>query len=166
MSLLLAAVGATVAALLELTLGPYLRVGDAHPHLVLLLGVIWTVASGVDAGLAWAFAGGIALDVLAPRPMGSSAFALLISLSGVALLARPLARVRVLLPIPLVALFSFVNSVLLLILYGALLRPPAVSDPVSALLPGVVYDMVLAAILGPLVVSIHDRATQEERVDW
>ena len=36
MTLLLAAVGATVAALLELTVGPYLRVGDAQPHLVLV----------------------------------------------------------------------------------------------------------------------------------
>ena len=31
MTLLLAAVGAVVAALLELTVGPYLQIGDAQP---------------------------------------------------------------------------------------------------------------------------------------
>ena len=36
MTLLLAAVGATVTALLELSVGPYLRIGTAQPHLVLV----------------------------------------------------------------------------------------------------------------------------------
>ena len=49
MTLLLAAVGATVTAIVELTVGPYLRVGDAQPHLVLVLAVIWTVAVGLEA---------------------------------------------------------------------------------------------------------------------
>jgi hypothetical protein len=30
--------------------------------------------------------------------------------------------------------------------------------------PSVLYDVVIAAILGPLAVSIHDRLTDEERV--
>ena len=57
--------------------------GDAQPHLVFVLAVIWTVAAGLDSGLVWAFVGGIALDVLAQRPLGHSAFALLIAV-GVA----------------------------------------------------------------------------------
>lgn len=73
----LAAVVATGAALLETTVGPHVAVGGGGPHLVLVLGVVWTVAAGVESGLAWAFAGGLALDVLAQRPLGSSAFALL-----------------------------------------------------------------------------------------
>ena len=78
MTLLLAAVGATVAALFELTVGPYLRVGTAQPHLVLVLGIVVTVAVGLEAGLVWAFVGGLALDVLAQRPLGSTSFALLL----------------------------------------------------------------------------------------
>ncbi len=48
MTLLLAAVGATVTALLELTVGPYLRIGAAQPHLVLVVGIVVTVAMGLD----------------------------------------------------------------------------------------------------------------------
>src|SRR5260221_14291342 len=82
MTLLLAAVGATVTALLELTIGPYLRVGIAEPHLVLVVGIIVTLALDIEAGLVWAFVGGLVLDVLAERPLGSSAFALLVCIGA------------------------------------------------------------------------------------
>jgi rod shape-determining protein MreD len=166
MSSLLAAVGATVAALLESTVVPHLDVGGAHPHLVLVLGVVWTVAAGVESGLVWAFAGGLALDILAQRPLGSSAFALLISLGGAAILARLLSRVRPFSPVPLVFVFSFVNSLLLLVALGALRAPIPDPDPIRTLLPGVVYDTILAALIGPLLISIRDRRTDPERTDW
>jgi rod shape-determining protein MreD len=166
MRLLLAAVGAMVAGLLELTIGSYVRVGDAQPHLVLVLGVIWTVASGLDAGLAWAFAGGLLLDILAPRPLGSSAFALLVSLSLAAAVARPLNRLRPLAPVALVPALSLVYSVLLLVIFGALRSPVPAPDPLGTLAPGVAYDAVLAVLLGPLVVAMHDRGTDQERVTW
>jgi rod shape-determining protein MreD len=166
MSLLLAAVGAMVAGLLELTIGSYMRIGDAQPHFVLVLGVIWTVASGLDAGLAWAFAGGLLLDILAPRPLGSSAFALLVSLSIAAGAVRPLQRLRPLAPVALVPALSFVNSVLLFVTFGALRSPIPAPDPIATLVPGVIYDTVLGVLLGPLVVSLHDRAADQERVTW
>jgi rod shape-determining protein MreD len=96
-----AALGATVAALLETTVGPHVAAGDGGPHLVLVLGVVWTVAAGLESGLAWAFAGGLALDVLAQRPIGSSAFILLVCLAAAAILATALSRVRPFSPIPL-----------------------------------------------------------------
>ena len=86
MTLLLAAVGATMTALLELTVGPYLRFGTAQPHLVLVLGIVVTVAIGLEAGLVWAFVGGLVLDVLAQRPLGSTAFALLLCMGATAVL--------------------------------------------------------------------------------
>lgn len=157
MSSFLAAVGATVAALLESTVTPHLAVGGAHPHLVLVLGVGWTVAAGAESGLAWAFAGGLALDILGQRPLGSSAFTLLIAIGIAGILVRPLARVRPFAPIPLVFCLSFVNSILLLLVYGALRAPIPDPDPLRTLLPGVVYDTVLAALVGPLVIAVRDR---------
>ena len=166
MTLLLAAVGAMVAGLLELTIGSYVRVGDAQPHLVLVLGVIWTVASGLDAGLAWAFAGGLLLDILAPRPLGSTAFALLVSLTLAAAASRPLHRLRPLAPVALVPALSLVYSVLLLVTVGALRTTVPTQDPLATLVPGIAYDAVIAVLLGPLVVSMHDRGGDQERVTW
>ena len=166
MTLLLAAVGATLTALLELSVGPYLRVGTAQPHLVLVVGIVVTVALGLEAGLVWAFVGGLALDVLVPRPLGSTAFALLLCMGATAVLARFFVRFRLLVPILATLLLSLVYSMILLVAFNALRTPIQVEDPVALLLPGVVYDTILAAVIGPLAISIHDRRVETERMDW
>ena len=50
MTLLFAAFGGIVAALLESTVVQYLRIGDAQPHLVFVLAIIVTVVGGSTAG--------------------------------------------------------------------------------------------------------------------
>ncbi len=166
MTLLLAAVGATVAALLELTAGPYLRIETAEPHLVLVFGIIVTVAVGFEAGLVWAFVGGLVLDVLIQRPLGSTAFALLLCVGATAGLGQLLPRLRPIVPILATILLSLAYSMILFFAYNALRTPIPVADPIGRLLPGAIYDIALAALFGPLLVSIHDRRTETERVDW
>ena len=166
MTLLLAAVGATVTALLELTVGPYLRIGAAQPHLVLVFGIVVTVAMGLEAGLVWAFLGGLVLDVLADRPLGSTSFALLLCVGATAVLSQFLVRVRPIVPILATLLLSLLYSMILYLAFNALRTPIPIADPISILLPGVVYDTLLAALLGPLVISIHDRRSETDRVDW
>ena len=166
MTLLLAAVGAVVAALIELTAVPYLRIGSAQPHPVLVLAVVITIAVGLDAGIIWGFVGGLALDVLAQRPLGSTAFALLLCVGGASVLARSFARLRPIVPIGAVLLLSIGYSMILFVTYSALCSPPPVADPLDAVLPGAAYDAVLGAIIGPLTVAVHDRRVEQERVDW
>jgi rod shape-determining protein MreD len=166
MSLLFAAIGATVTALVEVTLAPYIAVGAAAPHPVLVGGVIWTIAAGIDRGISWAFVGGLVLDSLLGRPLGVSAFALLVAVGGAALLAQPFPRLRLVAPILAVPIFSFVNSMLLFGLTAAARPGAPVPDPVGLLLPGVVYDALLAMFLGPIAVLLHDRRAATERVDW
>jgi rod shape-determining protein MreD len=163
MTLLVAAIAATVAALLETTITQYLRVGDAQPHLVFVLAVVCTVAAGLDTGLVWAFVGGIALDTLGPRPLGTTAFALLITVGATSLLTRSLIRIRPIVAIIATALLSLVYSMTLVFLFSVLRPPAALSDPLRLLVPSVLYDVLVAVILGPLVVSIHDRVVDEER---
>ena len=50
--------------------------------------------------------------------------------------------------------------------FNALRSPIPVADPLAIVLPGVVYDTILAALIGPLAISIHDRRAEIERVDW
>ena len=166
MRLLLAAIGTTVAAVLELSLIPYVSIGGAHPYPVLVLTVIWTIVAGIEPGLVCAFLGGLVLDLLAPRPLGTTTFALLVAAGGAAVFARALIRVRPLTPVLAVPISSLVYS---LVLFGALTFlgvTVAVSDPIGPLVPGVVYDGVLGLLVGPLAVSIRDRRVAEERVDW
>lgn len=166
MSLFVAAIGATVTAIVELTVGPYLQVGTAHPHLVFVIAIIWTVAVGLESGLVWAFIGGIALDVLAQRPLGVSSFALIVCVGIAASITRPFIRIRPLVVVPAVALLSLVYSMTLFVLLGALGSSVTSNSPVAVLVPGVIYDTVLAVIVGPLAVAIHDRRALDERADW
>jgi rod shape-determining protein MreD len=163
MTLLVAAIAATVAAIVELTVTPYLRVGDAQPHFVFVMAVVWTVAVGLDSGLVWAFVGGLALDTLAQRPLGSTAFALLIVVGATAVIGRSLARIRPVVAIIATLLLSLVYSMTLILLFSVLRPPSTLTDPLRIVAPGVLYDVILAAIFGPLAVSIRDRFVDEER---
>ena len=166
MSFLLAAIGATVIALVEATLAPYLTVGDAGPHPLLIGGVVWTIAAGIDRGITWAFVGGIVLDSLLGRSLGTSAFALLVAVGAAALIGRPFPRLRLVAPIVAIPILSFIYSVITLALISATQPGTSVPDPARLLLPGVLYDALIGMFLGPLVVTLHDRRTAVERPDW
>ena len=166
MTLLLAAVGATVTALLELSVGPYLRIGTAEPHLVLVLGIVVTVAIGLEAGLVWAFVGGLALDVITQRPLGSTSFALLLCVAATSVLADVFIRVRPVVPIIATLLLSVLYSMIHFVALNALVAPIPVPDPISLVLPSAIYDTVLAALIGPLAIALHDRRADVERLDW
>lgn len=166
MHLTIAAVVAVVTALAEFTIVPYLKIGDVAPHLVLVFGVVWAVAGGLEAGLTWAFVGGIALDILGPRPLGSSAFSLLVAIGLASIIGGSLGRVRVAAPVVATVLASPVYSMLILVATTALTNTPLAGAPLDAVLPSALYDAVLAAIGGPLVIAIVMRRRETERMDW
>jgi rod shape-determining protein MreD len=166
MSLLLAAIGATVIALVEVTLAPYLAIGDASPHPVLVGGVIWTIAAGIDRGITYAFVGGIVLDSLLGRPLGTSALALLVAVGAAALIAQPFPRLRLVAPLVAVPILSLGYSFMILALTAATQPGMTVPDPARLFIPGAMYDAILGMFLGPLAVTIHDRRAVTERVDW
>jgi hypothetical protein len=81
-------------------------------------------------------------------------------------LASLLVRLRPIVPIIAAFLFSAVYSMIHFAALNALVAPIPVGDPIALILPGVVYDTILAALIGPLVISIHDRRSDAERLDW
>ena len=166
MHLIIAAALAVVAALAEFTVVPYLKIGQAVPHPVLVFGVIWAIADGLEAGLTWAFVGGLALDILGQRPLGSSAFALLVAIGVASVVGSFLGRVRIAAPVIATAIASVVYSMLLLISTTALSTAPITDAALAAVIPSAVYDTVLAALFGPLAVAIVARRRETERVDW
>jgi rod shape-determining protein MreD len=167
MSLLFAAIGATITALVEVTLASsYIAVGSATPHPVLVGGVIWTIAAGIDRGITWAFVGGLVLDSLLGRPLGVSAFALLVAVGGAALIAQPFPRLRLVAPIVAVPILSIVNSLVLLGLTETARQGAFLADPLALVTPGALYDGILGMFIGPLVILVHDRRRATERVDW
>ncbi len=166
MQLVIAAALSVVAALAEFTIAPYLRIGEAVPHLVLVFGVIWAIAGGLEAGLTWAFVGGLALDILGQRPLGSSAFSLLIAIGIASVIGGVLGRVRIIAPVIATAIASPVYSMLLLVATTALTSAAMSSAAFDPVIPSAVYDVVLAAIVGPLAIAVVQRRQATDRVDW
>jgi rod shape-determining protein MreD len=166
MSLLFAAIGATVIALVETTVVPYISVGNVGPHPVLVGGVIWTIAAGIDRGIAWAFVGGLVLDSLLGRSLGTSTLALLLAVGAAALIAQPFPRLRLVAPIVAVPILSLAYSVLVAGVTSATQPGVALTEPVGLFFPGAIYDGIIGMFLGPIAVTIHDRRTATERVDW
>ena len=125
------------------------------------------MALDLEAGLVWAFVGGLVLDVLAQRPLGSTAFALLLCVGVAALLGHWFVRLRHVVPIPATFILSLLYSMTLFVAFNALRAPIPVADPLAPSPAGRrLSTLVLAALIGPLAISIHDRRADVERVDW
>jgi rod shape-determining protein MreD len=166
MQLVLAAALSVVAALAEFTIVPYLRIGDAVLHPTLVFGVTWVIAGGLEAGLTWAFVGGLALDVLGQRPLGSSAFSLLIAIGLASVIGGFLGRVRIAAPVIATAIASPTYSMLLVISTIALSAAQLSTGAFGSVIPSAIYDVVLAAVVGPLAVAFVLRHQAAERPDW
>jgi rod shape-determining protein MreD len=162
----IAAAVAVVTALAEFAIVPYLKVGEATPHPVLVFGVVWAIAGGFEAGLAWAFIGGLALDILGQRPLGSSAFSLLVAIGIASVIGGSMGRVRIAAPVAAAIVASVIYSMLLLASTTALTTAPLTGTSLSSVLPSALYDTVLAALVGPLVIAIVARRHETERADW
>jgi len=166
MSLTLAAVGAVGAALFDTSIAPYLRIGGAQPDLVLVFAVIWTIVVGFEGGLMWAFVGGLLIDLLAPRPLGSTAFALLLTVGTVAVAARFTSRGRYVRPVVGVLFGSLMYTSLYLLITRSLRGPMPLADGIAEIVPTAIVDTILAVLIGPLVVRLHARRGDRERLDW
>lgn len=162
----IAAAVAVVAALAEFTVVPYLKVGEATLHPVLVFGVVWAIAGGFEAGLAWAFIGGLALDILGQRPLGSSAFSLLVAIGVASVIGGSMGRIRIAAPVAAATVASVIYSMLLLASTTALTTAPLSGESLSTVLPSALFDTVLAALVGPLVVAVVARRHETERADW
>ncbi len=165
MQLTLAAALAVVAALVEYTIIPYLQLGDAALQPVLLLAAIWTVVGSLEAGLTVAFVGGLALDVLSQRPLGASAFSLLMAVGVASLIGGALRRARIIAPIVVTAAASLVYSMLLL-LVTSLLNGVSTDGANTMVMPSAIYTTLAAAVVGPLAVTVAMRRRDPERADW
>ncbi len=135
------------AALVQVTWASQLEIAGVFPNLVLIavIGLTWT--QGVRAGLLWACAGGILLDLNAPGPLGPHALALLVGAYGTGFWARNLDRESPLHPAGAVASSTLLYSLVLVGADGALGLP---IPPLRAAAQLTVAASVYNAALMPL----------------
>jgi rod shape-determining protein MreD len=167
MSVLASAVGAILAAILESSVLTHLLVGGVKLDLVFAVGVAVAMVLGFEAGMTWAFAGGLMLDILMPeRALGATALTLVIVTAMALLIARASWPPRTTAIVVSVAALGVVFQLLLLALL-------IVTSGVA--LAGLsVWDLVVVAVLDALVAlpavlaarALDLRFGEPERVAW
>jgi hypothetical protein len=167
MSVLASAVGAILAAILESSVLTHLSVGGAKLDLVFGVGIAVAMVLGFEAGMTWAFAGGLMLDILMPeRTLGATALALVAVTAIGLLVARATWPPRMLAIVVTVAVLAVVFQLLLLgllvVTAGVTLEGLSVAD----LLLVAALDAVVAVPAVLVVRALDLRFGDPERVAW
>lgn len=167
MGLLVAALGATLAASIEHSMLTQLLIGGVKPDLVLALGVGMAMLLGFEHGMVWAVVGGLMLDFLAPeRVLGSTTLTLLIVIGVALLIARLSEEPR----LPIIGLSVFI----LTFLYQALLMFLIAVTTGNALQSVTVLTYAFIALMNAVIAVVAvwacrgllERFGRLERVAW
>ncbi len=141
-----------VAALVQATLSPYIKVNGVHPDLVLLLVVGWTSLRGLEEGAVWALIGGICLDFLSGAPFGVFSVTLLAAAVVTGLFHGRMFGSSIVLPVFLTFPLSFLFNGGALLLLSFLGHPVNWNSAVTfILLPLAIFNTVLMVAAFPLL---------------
>jgi rod shape-determining protein MreD len=77
-----------IAAALQVSFMPQIRIFGGEPDLTFLIVLSWAVHARLEEGIVWAFVGGIARDLLTAAPTGTSVLGMLILVFGIERLRR------------------------------------------------------------------------------
>ncbi|MCY4144843.1 MAG: rod shape-determining protein MreD [Chloroflexi bacterium] len=137
---------------------PLLAGARGQLSLVTLLVLCWSLQASLTESYAWAFVGGIALDLLSVLPLGATSAALLIMVYAINRLSQQLLRARVVLLLAMAAvatLFMTAYTYAALVLLGYTYDLWAVGRFV--LLPTLVYNLVAVLPLFAIVRVVQRR---------
>jgi rod shape-determining protein MreD len=160
-----AAVGAGVAALLEVTVASRYQIAGAQLQIVLILAIALTIAFSFETGMAWAFVGGLFADLLLVRPLGVSVFALLIAVGGTAALARFSALGRIGTTVVSAFVMTLFYVIVTDVLVG-LLHPPTYPLHLTSLFWAAVVNTAFAVVATLLTFALKRRLAQRPRLAW
>jgi rod shape-determining protein MreD len=143
---------AVAAALGDVTTPRILQPAFPQPHLVLVFAAVAALTGGTEVALLVAVIAGLAVDTFAFRPMGATAFALLVAvavLSAISSTTRPHLQ---LVGVVLVPLVSVGTSVFTAVAAGA---GAEVAGHLGRLVDGSVLDAVLVASILAVLLRVR-----------
>lgn len=156
-----------LCAVLQVTIVRFVSVGEAHPDLLALVVVSWSLIAGAAQGMTWAFAGGLTADLLGSAAFGATTVSLLPIGLGFGVRDRTGGDPTIVAGAFLVgagAVAHQLTQAVVLVLVGASL------PPLGILLAGGVgtgiYTGTLALVGYPLLRLLHRRTAREPAFDW
>jgi len=154
-----------LAAVLQSSFVPQVRVFGGAPDLVFLIVLSWAVDRDLDEGLVWAFVGGILQDLLSAAPTGASTLGMIPMLFVIYLLNRQVYSVG-LLTIPVLFFAgTFVKEGVLAVVMAI---AGYASNPVNlvsyVILPTALYNVAVGFLVFGLVRWMQRRLRPTTRV--
>lgn len=152
-------------AVLQVTLAPHLTLGGVFPNLVLVAVAGWTLIAGAGAGIRWALAGGLLLDLLSPGPIGLHALALATAAYAAGFLQRSYAADPLVLPATAGGVAALAYN-LVLVAAGELLGSRQLLGAVMShwVLPATLYDALLTPVAVLLLARVDQRFPRRQPV--
>jgi rod shape-determining protein MreD len=154
-----------LAAAVQSSFAPQIRVLGGSPDFVFLVVLSWSVGSEFPESLTWAFVGGIIQDLLSAAPLGASALGLINVVFIVHLLNRGMYNIGFL----LLAVLVIAGSVLKEMLFALVMAIVGFPNDFQILLsyvvfPTAVYNLAVFAPVYVVIRQIHRRTRPQSRV--
>ena len=167
MSIPLAAVGAVVVALLEVSVFPELTIAGVKPDLIFVFAITATTMIGIEVGLTWAFVGGLMLDLLTPdRQLGATSLVLLLLAGAIILVSRYLPQRRVLVATAAVFVLACAFQILEAAVLGATTGLDPMITSLTSILAIALVDAALALPIAAVMRLLWLRYGATERTEW
>ncbi|GAB4509914.1 MAG: hypothetical protein OHK0046_05740 [Anaerolineae bacterium] len=105
-----------IAAALQATFVPQIRLLGGGPELVFLLVLAWSINADLEEGVVWAFAGGIMQDLLSATPTGTSTLSMLLIVFAISGLGQQVYRIGIMVLIGLVLFGSLMQQIITMLI--------------------------------------------------
>jgi rod shape-determining protein MreD len=133
-----------VAAVIQSTIVPEIRVGNGGPDLILMMVLSWTMLSGLEEGVLWAMVGGILQDLIIGVPTGTTALVLVVIMFLSDLTIGQVGRNNLIFPPIAIAAATIIYQLLLAILLSVLGRPVSIAYMLPYItLPTLAFNLIL-----------------------
>jgi rod shape-determining protein MreD len=154
-----------LAAVLQATFVPQIRLLGGAPDLVFLFVISWAIHSPLETGVTWAFVGGILQDLLSAAPTGASSLGMVIVVFGIHQINRQVYRVGFILLVSLVLVGTLVQqTTIMLILMMTGFRIHLIENFTYIILPTIAYNLVFIWPIYWLVRRLQRRFLNDARV--
>jgi rod shape-determining protein MreD len=154
-----------LAAILQSTFVPQIRILGGGPDLVFLFVLAWALNARIENGVTWAFVGGILQDVLSAAPTGASALGMIVTVFIINQINRQVYGVSLAVIAALVLVGTLIQQVLLMLvlrLTGFAINP---LDSFSyVVVPTMAYNFVLIWPIYWIVRRLQKRYTRDGRL--
>jgi rod shape-determining protein MreD len=154
-----------IAALMQATFMPQIRILGGAPDLVFLLVLSWAIRAPLETGVTWAFVGGILQDLLSAAPTGTSVPGLILMVFAIHQLSKQVYGIGLAALVGLVIFGTIVQQVGIMVILSMVGFNVSLFDNFTwVVLPTAAYNLIALWPIYWFARRIQRRFTRDGRV--